>query len=45
MRLLRLKFGDSADHRQQEIEHMGIDELDKVAAGVLTAESLDELFK
>ncbi len=45
MRLLKLKFGDSADHRQPEIENMGMDELDKVAVLVLTAESLEELFK
>jgi len=42
---LRLKFGEQADAFTAAIENMNETELDNAAAGILTAESLDQLFK
>ncbi len=45
IRLLRLKFGEIGDTCTSAVEGMNEAELDNAAAHVLTAESLDELFK
>jgi len=45
IRLLRLKFGEIGDTCTSAVEGMNEAELDNAAARVLTAESLDELFK